>query len=122
LTTKRVFLLGTPTMLTELVKGILAGEPDIEVSQHLESGMSLKDITPASNIDVLVVAAEEVSNYDIAEFLLHRCKSRVLGVSSDGRQATLHELRPHRVSLGELSPRLLVSVVRGEPSDSETRT
>jgi hypothetical protein len=41
---------------------------------------------------------------------------RALEVGSDGRESVLYELRPHRVSLGEISPGALVRTIRTVPS------
>jgi len=41
---------------------------------------------------------------------------RVLGIAMDGSRASVYELRPHRVVLGELSVDTLVAAVRDIPA------
>ena len=52
--------------------------------------------------------------------LLGRCHAmRILEISADARQVTLHELRPQRVPLGELAPATLIAAIRGgQPRES----
>ena len=41
---------------------------------------------------------------------------RALEVQSDGRESVLYELRPHRISLGEVSSDTLVRAIRAVPT------
>ena len=44
-----------------------------------------------------------------------------LEVQSDGRESVLYELRPHRISLGEVSSDTLVRAIRAVPTwDAKT--
>jgi hypothetical protein len=110
--TTRLMLLGMPAMLRQLLVRIVAQVPDIEIvaewpDDDLRSPRALETLA-----DFVVVDSDRAPMEDVAALLLARCRSKVLGLSSDGRRAFLHELRPHRVPLGELSPAALVDVIR----------
>jgi hypothetical protein len=115
LTTKLV-LLGMPTMLRQLLVRIVAQVPDLVIVAELPDddlrSPRIKEI-PA---DVVVVDSDQAPMDAVEALLQAHCQTRILGLSSDGRRAFLHELRPHRVQLGELSPAALLEVIRsGEP-------
>jgi chemotaxis response regulator CheB len=110
--TTRILLLGMPAMLRELLVRIVAQAPDIEIVADLPDDDLRSPSALQRQADVVVVDSDRAPVEDVAALLLERCRTKVLGLSSDGRRAFLHELRPHRVPLGELSPAAFVDVIR----------
>jgi hypothetical protein len=102
-----------PTLLRELVKRIVDGAPDCRVVEELPDADLFTPELRATEADFVIVGADEAPEHAIGQLLAVRCELKVLGLSSDGRRALLHELRPHKVPLGELSPGTLLEVMRG---------
>jgi hypothetical protein len=115
LTTKLV-LLGMPTMLRQLLVRIVTQVPDLDIVAELPDDDLRSPRIMETPADVVVVDSDQAPIDAVAALLRAHCRTRILGLSSDGRRAFLHELRPHRVPLGELSPAALIEVIRtGEP-------
>lgn len=102
-------------MLGEIVRGIVEPEPGCRVVGEFPGTDLFTDRLLAADADVLIVGTDEVREDKVAEMLESRCRLRILGLSSDGSRALLHELRPYRIPLGELSAARLLSIVRGDP-------
>jgi len=91
-------------VLRDIIETTLAAQHDIEVIRSAPGG-------PPP--DVVVIGLNESETPETAEDLFgHYPYARVLGIASDGRRAYMHELRPHRVALGELSPDQLIEAIR----------
>ena len=109
----RVVLVELTGMTGEMVKGILAGAPDIE----LIGDVSMTDFgdpdAPAAGVDVAILAGDGGALTRRAHELLRvRPLLRILAVGRGGREGSLYELRPHRTPLGELSSQVLLEAVR----------
>ena len=91
-------------VLRDIIDTTLAAQQDIEVVRSVSSG-------PPP--DVVVIGLRESETPETAEDLFgHYPYARVLGIAGDGRRVYMHELRPHRVALGELSPEQLIEAIR----------
>ena len=91
-------------VLRDIIETTLMPLPDIEVIRSVPGG-------PPP--DVVVIGLKESEKPETVEDLLARYPyARVLGIAGDGRRAYMHELRPHRVALGELSPHQLIEAIR----------
>jgi hypothetical protein len=91
-------------VLRDIIETTLMPLQDIEVILSVPGG-------PPP--DVVVLGLKETERPETVEVLLGRYpNARVLGIAGDGRQAYMHELRPHRVALGELSPDQLIEAIR----------
>lgn len=91
-------------LLRDIIETTLAAQQDIEI---------IGSVTSGPPPDVVVIGLRESERPETAEDLFgHYPYARVLGIAGDGRRAYMHELRPHRVALGELSPDQLIEAVR----------
>ena len=69
--------------------------------------------------DVVITGADRISEDAVTNLIRRRHAMRILGISADARQVTLHELQPQRVPLGELAPATLIAAIRGgQPRES----
>jgi DNA-binding NarL/FixJ family response regulator len=100
-------------MLREIVSETISAQPDMHVvAEHLEHEGMLSAAT-RNRARVVIVGSDGAEVEDLCKRVaLQRPDVVVLAVSGDGRQTVVHELRPHRVPLGELSPRQLVKAIR----------
>ncbi len=113
-----------PRMLGQIVRAVLAAEPDIEVVAAA-GPEELPQLVGRLRVDVVIIGldGEELPEAGRALFVEDPFV-RLLGLVADGRQAFLYELQPHRSPLGEISPENLVRVIRervGRPEASPTR-
>jgi DNA-binding NarL/FixJ family response regulator len=109
----RVLLLGMPRMLRDLINAVLAAEPDMQVVGELtEEDASLPALTEAG-ADVVIVGlhGSEVP-YVCRQLLDSRPSARILGLSSEGRDAYQYRNEPRLVALGEVSQSMLLDTIR----------
>jgi DNA-binding NarL/FixJ family response regulator len=121
----RVVIADVPRVLRDIISTMLAQEPDIEMLQDVTTLSGLVEPAATEPADVVVVGLRNAALPDVvAELFERRPTVRVLGIAGDGRHAYLHELRPHRTALGELSPEQLVRVIRdaGRSATTSRRT
>ncbi len=106
----RIVLVAMPQMLRDIVAGVLADEPDMEIVGEATGVNGLPDAVLEPGADVVVMGRDDPS---LATSLLEQQPGmRVLAVAASGRESWLYELRPHRVPLGEISPKRLVEQIR----------
>jgi hypothetical protein len=115
-----------PTMLCEIVRGAAEAVPGAEVVADLPAGRL--DAPVAVEIlvaepDVVVAAADSVSEAGVIDLLGRRFRIRIVGISQSATEATLFEMRPHRISLGEVGLETLRTVLGGgKPSGRDGAT
>lgn len=88
-------------MLHGLLAQLLAADPEVRVVE-------------GERADVLVISQADPEDDDVPlSLLFHSPRSRVLTLGAGARRAVLHELRPHRTALGELSREALLEALHG---------
>ena len=110
----RVLLAGMTRMLTDIVKGIIASQADFDLAGEIigEDGLLLQAATDAE-VDVMVVGPLLVIGSNEYHHLLYgRPRMKIVAIAADGREAALHELQPHVIPLGEVSPASLITAIR----------
>src|SRR5437868_1797433 len=100
-----------PRILRDIVQGVLAADPAVALETTAPSD-TLSDALARLEPDVAIVADASATPEEYATLLYRHPQLRLVDIASDGRQAHLYELRPHRVGLGALSPETLLGVVR----------
>ena len=110
----RILIVEIPSLLREIIGEIIADEDDMEVVGELRDHtgvVELAERTEATFVIAGLTHPELDSVY--RDLLAGRPSTRVLAVRREGRLSTLYELRPHAETLGELSPEMLLTVIRG---------
>ena len=111
----RVLIYDVPRMLHEIVIDALGHEAGVAVVPPPAGCTTLAaTLRAVRGADVVVVDAghPELSEAAWPPPLAGRVGPALLAVAADGRQASLVELWPHHVALGELSPDALATAVR----------
>ena len=108
----RVVLVEVTGLTRDVVKGILAEAPDIELLGEV-SMWNFGGADAPAGADVAILAGSGGSLTERAHELLKlRPLLRILAIGEGGREGSLYELRPHRTPLGELSSHVLLEAVR----------
>lgn len=106
-------MLGMPRMLRDLLGGIVGPEPDMEIVGEAEDEGDVPAAIGRTGAEFLIVGLNGSDLPPVsAPVLFQRPDVTVFGLSTEGRQGYLYELRPHAVPVGEVSPGLLLDIIR----------
>jgi DNA-binding NarL/FixJ family response regulator len=109
----RIVLASLPRMFAEIVRKVLGTAPDFEVVAAVGSLEELEDALAVHDADVVVAGVAGPNGRGRFDALLRAHPAvRVFSLEGDGRQTLLHELRPHSVLLGNVSPEGLIDAIR----------
>jgi hypothetical protein len=90
-------------MLRDIIEAMIDDVPDIRLVPAADS-----------SAQVAVVCSDEPESYEGCRELLERNpRTRVVAVARDGRRAYVHQLRPVRTEIVNLSPGALLGAIRG---------
>ena len=106
----RIVLVNLPRMLREIIEDVVAAAPDLDVVETVERPTGLIAVVDGAKADFLIAGDDALE--DVGVLLRERPRLKVLAVAGDGRQTFLYELRPQKVSLGEVSPQNLLEAIR----------
>jgi hypothetical protein len=105
----RVLMSEVPLMLSSILIDALSKEGDVE----LVGSDDPRGALDAEDVDVVLIGADDPHDYKRARTMIDRWpKSRVLIVSSSGREAVMYGLYLRKLVLGDVSPRTLVHIIR----------
>ena len=107
-------------LLREIVREAIVREPDLDlVAEH--DGADVRRAVEQDDPDFIIVGEDAAVEQDVRALVGSGRGLRALEVQSDGRESVLYELRPHRISLGEISADTLVRAIRAAPTwDAKT--
>jgi DNA-binding NarL/FixJ family response regulator len=113
----RIVLVDMPPLLREIVRDTLAREPDLDVVAEHAAAVDARGAVGETDADFLIIGAEATTTrMGVASVVGAQRGIRAIEVQSDGKESVLYELRPHRVSLGEMSPETLLRTIRTPPT------
>ena len=107
-----------PRILREIIRQSLSVQPDMQIVGEFTGAVSLLPAVDQSGADFVIVGVDEMNVDDVRFVLQERPHIKILAVGGDGKSAALYELRPNKVSLGEVSPDSLVRVIREAADDT----
>ena len=115
----QVHIMAITPLLRAVVRRIVSRQPDIEVVDETAPVDALMD-APTEGSEVLIVGIEDGRLPAICIPLVHaRPRLRVLALAGEGLETTLFEMRPHRLSLGNVSPETLLDAIRAPPARTD---
>jgi len=97
-------------MLREILRDTLDAEADMEVVAALPATADLVAETRCMRPAVVLMGSDEGPL--AARLLELDPRLKVFSIAGDARRVSLFELRPHRIDLCEVSPRMLVREIR----------
>ena len=111
----RIVLIDMPPLLREIVREAIDGEPDLDVVAEHPGDVDVRHAVERDEADFVIVGSEAAAALGVPALIGGGARVRALELQGDGRNGVLYELRPHRVSLGEISPQTLVQSIRALP-------
>jgi chemotaxis response regulator CheB len=109
----RVLLARMPALLLDILHHIVESAPDMMIVGE-SADNDLAGAAKRLRADAILVG--EDANHDSGEYtqlLLSRPSLKVLAIANEGRNGTLHEMRPQHIPLGEISAETLRDAIRG---------
>lgn len=100
-----------PKLLQEIVVGMVSDEQDMQIVGDSAGTDALSDVVQDTQADV-VIAACRASEVGRLGRIVNGTPPVLLAIVDDGRRGIIHELRPHEVDIGELTPNTLVAAIR----------
>jgi len=112
----RIVLIDMSPLLREIVREALAPEPDLEIVAEHDVATDVRDEVARTGADFVIVGSDAGTDDSIRSLVAADRGVRALEVHSEGKESVLYELRPHRVSLGEISTDTLLRTIRAAPA------
>jgi DNA-binding NarL/FixJ family response regulator len=112
----RIVLIDMSPLLREIVRDVIVQAPDLELVGEHDVAEDVGEVVERDRADFLIVGSDAASGDGVRSLVGAGLGLRALEVHSDGKESVLYELRPHRVSLGEISSDTLLRTIRAAPS------
>lgn len=109
----RVVLAEIPPMLSDIVRETVANETDMAVVAEFGERSALLAALATNGGDVVIFGTSDPDESAVPCNLLGASpRVKVLMLEIKGLRAVIYELRPHKKSLGDVSPQRLVQAIR----------
>ena len=109
----RILLAQLPRHLQDYFNRAVASQADMRLVGSFTNPLDVLLAVGSASADVVILGVADDVVPAIATHLYDEYPDvRLLGVTPDGHQAYLYELRPHPIPIGELSPTSLMEVIR----------
>jgi chemotaxis response regulator CheB len=103
-----------PPLLLEILRDAIAPQPDMEIVGAAVDEPDLGALLEKTEADVVVVKHDGPPKRNkFNDLLYQRPRLRIIEIADRGHRGLLHELRPRRVALDEISPQRLIEAIRG---------
>jgi DNA-binding NarL/FixJ family response regulator len=110
----RIVLIDMSPLMREIVREVIAHEPDLEIVAEHEVA-DVETAVERTHADFVIVGPDAASGERVCALVGASLGVRALEVHPDGKESVLYELRPHRVSLGEISADTVLRTIRAVP-------
>jgi DNA-binding NarL/FixJ family response regulator len=111
----RIVLIDMSPLLRDIVREALSGQPDLDVVAEHEAAVDVREAVEQDRADFVILGSEAATDESVRSLVAADRRFRALEVHADGGESVLYELRPHRVSLGEISTDALLRTIRAAP-------
>ena len=117
----RILLASMPAMLMEMIAQIIAREPEFVVVGAIAECPDLASAVRRSHANLVIVGQLSLAEANVQAVLSSSYPAKILTITENGQCATLHELRPHREMLVNISAASLVAAIRAAIGPSESK-
>ncbi len=115
----RIVLIDMSPLIREIVREALAREPDLDLVAEHGADVDVRAAIERDDADFVIVGSDATAHAAVRSVVAADRGFRALELHADGKESVLYELRPHRVSLGEISPETLLRTIRAAPTWNE---
>ena len=105
----RVFVMGLTTMLSEVVRAVIASRPTLALVGESPTADFVR--AAGATPHVVVAGRDGLAEADVVTFLRAYGPVEVVTLGADGRTATCWELRPHRTDVAEVGVETLAGLL-----------
>ncbi len=115
----RILITDMPAIMRSIIEDAIVAQPDMQLVVGCPP--PIRHVDEPELPDVVIAGMENVEDLAVPEAML-ACwpRSRIFMIAVSGRRAVMHELRPFRTELGELSPAALLAAIRSERHRSQS--
>ena len=114
----RTALVTIPPMLGDIIKTLLANQFTVNLVARLDTRAEMEQRLPLVSPDLVIIGLLGGEDDTIGRTLLALVPlAKVIVLSSDGRNAYVHEMRAHRSTLMDVSPPRLIEAIMGAAND-----
>lgn len=118
----RILLASMPRMLIEMITQIIAKEPEFVIVGAISECSDLTSAVRRSQADLLIVGQLSFAEaINITAVLSSSYPTKIITITESGQCGALHELRPHREALVDISAASLVAAIRTAIGSSESK-
>jgi hypothetical protein len=105
-----------PTLLLDILNHVVESAPDMTIVGQV-ADTNLAGAAKRMRADVILVGEDvKQGRREYTELLMSRPGLKVLTITDDGKSGALYEMRPHYISLGQISAETLRDAIRGRYS------
>jgi hypothetical protein len=109
----RILLAEMPTLMSDLVEGMLSGQPDLHVVARIPRGEDLRAAVRRNNADVLIIGSTaDIADEAVLPAAFIWRPTKLIKISDGGERGMLWVLRPDATLIGELSSDSLIAAAR----------
>ena len=114
----RTVFVTIPPLLGDIIKTSLTDHFTLDVVARLDSRAEIEKQLPLVSPDLVIIGLLGGEDDTIGRTLLVVVPlAKVIVLSSDGRNAYVHEMRAHRSTLTDVSPPALIDAILGAAAD-----
>ncbi len=111
--TTHILFFAMPRMLRELVSESLGGDRDVSFAGSYATPDDVeRALERLDGSRYVLIGTNGLAERTIKQLVGRHPQAKLLVLTQDGRQTFLYELRPHRKSLGAVSPQKIAAAVR----------
>jgi DNA-binding NarL/FixJ family response regulator len=113
----RTVLVTLSPLLADIVKQLVGDQIGLDIVARFDRRALLSTKLPQIAPDLVLVGLRSHEADGVGRSVLEFLPTaKVISLSSDARQAYLHEMRPHRAIIVDVSARALIEAIRGPGS------
>ena len=109
----RILVAELPSLMLDVLHHVVGSEPDMAIVGVVNDGDVLAATRRARADLVIIGQRPDDGHEDYAQLLLRQPRLKVLAIATTGGTGSLYELRPQRITLGDISARSLTNAIRG---------
>jgi chemotaxis response regulator CheB len=115
----RVLLARMPALLRDILHHVVESAPDMTIVGQITDS-DLAGAAKRLRADAILVAEDTREGAgEYTQLLLRRPKLKVLAIGNEGRNGTLHEMRPQHIPLPEISAETIRDAIRGHGREAQ---